>query len=115
MGNTTSQKYGLIRALSPINWKNVGIDNGNVFDASAASFVVPSFVYHPTISAPAAPLQDIFQHRGPFVTKNFWHNVFSAIQQRTEDKGVPFAEEGKAKIPSFRRKQKFQLFCKFAF
>ena len=56
------------------------------------------------------PLQDIFQHRGRFLTK-----VFSAILQRTGDETGRFAGGGKAKIPSFRRKQKFQLFCKFAF
>ena len=66
--------------------------------------------HHPTISATA--LQDIFQHResihriyNPVSDKE--HNVFCAkVRQRTGDKSGRFAQGGKAKIPSFRRKQK---------
>ena len=85
--------------------------NGNVYDAGAAPFVLSSLLccHQPTISAPSRYIP------ARFPTKRFWHNVFSAIQQSTGDEGGRFAEGGKGKIPSFRRKQKFQLFCKFAF
>ena len=50
-----------------------------------------SALFCPATNQLYRPLQDIFQH-----------NVFSAIQQRTEDKGGRIAEK--------ERKQKFQVF-----